>query len=540
MQERDGYFPLVSIDESRRIHRGNSIDFKSMFEHIPEATTIDKESLALIQVGDLHSAIDHTITYTGSATLFRSLMQPPVSAELIWAKQNSVRELESNTGLKKAIIDYLHEFQIGEQALFKFLNDELDPREFSFYGELKDALKGGQNILKAAEAIPTPESPYTRYLVNSIERFENSNIYRLMRGPIYNTFRGLRSKEDVRLFTPRLKFRPSRLDEGTLAPILPFFIVVGGRAAGLIDPGLVQDNFAVLMCVSFSLTGIMLTPMLMLNKPQFDYSGVVRPLKQETVRDNLFVGAVDAVGMLDELNSFVEFRKAFLYSTTMPTVTNDERHHFAATSLRNPILGKESQNYVPNTVELDNDRITFITGPNSGGKTALCKSIVQNQLLAQIGSYVTASEAVVNVADRIAYQAPHFNALQDTEGRFGTELQRTKKIFFSVSPKSLVILDELAEGTTKEEKMVLSKTVLDGFNIIGNTTILVTHNHELVSEFKDKEVGQLLQVEFVEGKPTFRIIGGISTDSHAIQVAERVGFSQKEIDAYLIYKGYLK
>ena len=137
---------------------------------------------------------------------------------------------------------------------------------------------------------------------------------------------------------------------------------------------------------------------------------------------------------------------------TCPLVTDDDHHSFEATGLKNPILAKEKPECVPNDVQMNGTRLSFISGPNSGGKTTICKSIVQNQLLAQIGSYVVAEKATINIADMISYQAPKFDGLQDDEGRFGTELSRTRDIFYATSPRSLVILDELAEGTTYEER----------------------------------------------------------------------------------------
>ncbi len=139
---------------------------------------------------------------------------------------------------------------------------------------------------------------------------------------------------------------------------------------------------------------------------------------------------------------------------------------------------------MPNDISLDGVKLTFITGPNGGGKTAFCKTIAQVQLLAQIGCYVPAEQAQLSVADRIFYQVPESNSLTDREGRFGTELQRTKAIFFASSPRSLVILDELAEGTTHQEKLEISHTILGGFYQVGNNTILVTHNYELAEQFQ--------------------------------------------------------
>jgi DNA mismatch repair protein MutS len=175
----------------------------------------------------------------------------------------------------------------------------------------------------------------------------------------------------------------------------------------------------------------------------------------------------------------------------------------------------------------------LLTGPNSGGKTAFCKTVTQIQVLAQIGGYIPAKTATLTVADKVFYQVPEISHLDDGEGRFGTELKRTKDIFLASTAKSLVVLDELSEGTTFEEKMEASSNVLNGFYRKGNSTILITHNHQLVDQFAKAGTGNAKQVEFANDAPTYRLIPGISRVSHADRVAKKIGFSKEDIDNYL-------
>ena len=139
----------------------------------------------------------------------------------------------------------------------------------------------------------------------------------------------------------------------------------------------------------------------------------------------------------------------------------------------------------------------------------------------------------MTVADHIYYQAPEISQLADGEGRFGTELRRTKAIFLAATPKSLVIMDELSEGTTHEEKIEISKTILDGFSKKGNSTLLITHNHALVDQYQKDPLALGQQVEFKDDQPTYRLIEGISRVSHAQRVAEKIGFGKADIDRHL-------
>ena len=133
------------------------------------------------------------------------------------------------------------------------------------------------------------------------------------------------------------------------------------------------------------------------------------------------------------------------------------------------------------------------------------------------------------MADRVFYQTPEISHLADGEGRFGTELKRTKAMFMAATARSLVIMDELSEGTTHEEKIEISTDILDGFRQKGAATLLITHNHELVEHFRARGAGQDLQVEFKDELPTYRLVEGISRVSHADRVAKKIGFSKEDI-----------
>ena len=129
--------------------------------------------------------------------------------------------------------------------------------------------------------------------------------------------------------------------------------------------------------------------------------------------------------------------------------------------------------------------------------------------------------------------------MQDDEGRFGTELSRTRDIFFSTSPKSLVILDELAEGTAYEERLHESFGILSDFHTIGNNTVLVTHNHSLVDAFMADQKGQCVMVAFNGDAPTYKIVPGISRVSHADRIAKKIRFSTEDRRQYMKDRGYL-
>jgi negative regulator of replication initiation len=119
---------------------------------------VDKASLKLIQVLELHRAVDHTFSATGSATLLRSLVQPGTDLQFIRSKQESLSEIASDDILRHVLQDYVHEFSRGESALYNFFNKGL---KASFpYPAIKRARQSAINMSRMIQALPRAESSY--------------------------------------------------------------------------------------------------------------------------------------------------------------------------------------------------------------------------------------------------------------------------------------------------------------------------------------------------------------------------------------------
>jgi len=508
-----------------------AVSTKKMFDLLPE-TVVDKRTLEVAEIFKLFEAIDHTITHVGSARLFHSLMNPSENVELIHAKQDAFGELEGNRKLQSAIKEFLEEFHTGEGDLFKLMNGHMQP--LLALDDYRRATKTIKTMLAAVQKLPRVETIYLDSLIKSVLSFNGSPVRDIISGDAHRTFQGIMSVRERGLFLPSLRFKPRRLSFGSLLPSFPGLFFGLAWFFGFMEPAIAKALF--LGTSWFSVTGFIYGLLL---KPMIDFETAILPIKKRLQDSNRFVSAIEGVAAIDELMSFVRYNDEIRHPTVMPEITNEENHFFVAKDLRNPIIAKDDMNFVGNDVSLTTERILFITGPNSGGKTTFCKTIVQNQILAQIGAPVIASAAMINMADKIMYQAPSFDSLADSEGRFGTELKVTRDIFFSVTPRSLVILDEIAEGTTSQEKITFSSEIMKGFQILGNNTILVTHSHELVDSFRQRGEGQYLQVEFNGEVPTHKIIPGICRDSQAKRVAKKIGFSPEDITSYLKKKGYL-
>ena len=497
------------------------------------AGVLDAGAFKSIEVDSVFATINEANTTIGQAVLYRSLARPSDNLQEIVAKQQAVKEIQANPELKNALQQLLLNAKKDEklfyQLLFaKFLGSTATARddvEIEGYG-YKQYRGGVRFILGFVDGVlqlNKPESNYLASLFNQLTAFTKTRTHSLMSGPVYVTEKGMQCTLDRKKLSPAIVFKPH-----------------------VFKPMLIAMVFASLLLINlfvpigfFSLSpavAIFVVPMMLIYFPiigGFDRDSCIKPLREEYRKANDLGKALDAIGQLDELMSLVTYAEKNADSLVLPELITAKHHKISLKNVKNPVLSKVDAAYVGNDFTIDQEKLVLITGPNSGGKTAFCKTLTQIQLLAQIGSYVPADSATLTVADKIFYQAPEISQLDDGEGRFGTELKRTKAVFLASTEKSLVVLDELSEGTTFEEKMETSANVLNGFYQKGNNTILITHNHQLVDHFLAENKGKALQVEFADEDPTYKLIPGISRVSHAHRVAKKIGFSKEDIAGYL-------
>lgn len=499
---------------------------------------IDVGAFDTIEVEELFEAVNHCDTTIGQSVLYRSLAQPLDSIEAIQSKQEAVEEIRSNLELRAGLERIVENAALGEKNFFLLLFGEFlgafgtarEDNEIEGYGYIhyKRGVRFMLELVNASKTLGAAASPYLKDVLNKIGAFADTRAYSLMQGPVYVTETGIQCKQERKgRFSPYVIFKPT-----LFKPVLITLFVAAVWALAHFFP---TDLFSV-SAASIPVAAIFFIPLLLVYFPVvggFDRDHCIIPLRNEFKRSEAVGETLDALGQLDELLAFVKFAETFGGEMTLPQLVEADHHRIHLLNARNPVLAKQNPEYVGNDFTLEDEKLVLVTGPNSGGKTAFCKTVSQIQLLSQIGCLVPAKKAVLTVADRIFYQPPEISHLDDGEGRFGTELKRTRDIFLVTTAKSLVVLDELSEGTTFEEKLESSSNVLEGFYRKGNSTILITHNHQLVDNFVGKGIGLPRQVEFANGEPTYKLIEGISRVSHADRVAKKIGFSKEDIDRYL-------
>lgn len=499
---------------------------------------LDASAFNTIEVDEVFGSVNYAKTTVGQAVVYRSLTHPENHAAPILEKQAAIKEIKENPAIRENCEQIISQAAETEQDLYQLLFGEFlgsmgtvkEQYQIEGYGykQYRKGIRCPLNLVESIYSSEKPGSDYLQSIFDKINQFSQSRVYSLMLGPVYNTEQGLKTKQERKgSFIPATIFKP-HIFKPLLISLVLLLVWTGIQ---FLPAGMIGESRT-----SISILGIFIIPLSLVYFPvvgSYDRDNCIIPLRDEFKQSNELALAMDALGQLDELISFIKFSENYGSDMVLPEILEKPHHCISLVEAKNPVLGKQNEHYVGNDFAMEKEKLVFITGPNSGGKTAFCKTVTQIQLLAQIGCFIPARSGSLTVADHIYYQAPEISHLDDGEGRFGTELKRTKAIFLNSTAKSLIVLDELSEGTTFEEKMESSTHVLDGFYRKGCNTILITHNHQLVDVFVNKNEGVAKQVEFANEQPTYKLIAGVSRVSHADRVAKKIGFSKEDIDGYL-------
>lgn len=202
---------------------------------------------------------------------------------------------------------------------------------------------------------------------------------------------------------------------------------------------------------------------------------------------------------------------------------------------RHPVIETQlppGEHYVPNDIFLDtqHQQIIIITGPNMAGKSALLRQTALIVLLAQIGSFVPAESAIIGTVDKIFTRVGASDNISLGESTFMVEMTEAANILNNVSPRSLVLFDELGRGTSTYDGISIAWAIVEHLHEHPKArarTLFATHYHELNEMEKNfKRIKNYnVSVKEVEGKIIFmrKLEKGGSEHSFGIHVADIAG-----------------
>ena len=239
------------------------------------------------------------------------------------------------------------------------------------------------------------------------------------------------------------------------------------------------------------------------------------------------------VATLDVITSFATVAEEMNY--VKPVVDNDGIIDIK--DGRHPVIEKMSQagEFVPNDTYLDKsaNRLAIITGPNMAGKSTYMRQVALITLMAQIGSYVPASQARIGVVDKIFTRVGASDDLSMGQSTFMVEMMEVATILKEATKNSLVILDEIGRGTSTYDGLSIAWAVAEFIankEKCGAKTLFATHYHEL-TELEEKIEGVKNYSIAVKEKGEDiiflrKIVKGGTDESYGVHVARLAGVPQ--------------
>lgn len=244
------------------------------------------------------------------------------------------------------------------------------------------------------------------------------------------------------------------------------------------------------------------------------------------------------IARLDCLLSFAKAAEEHRY--VRPVVADD--CVLQITAGRHPVIETQlpmGEEYVPNDIELDAEQqqIMIITGPNMAGKSALLRQTALITLMAQMGCFVPAEAAHIGLVDKIFTRVGASDNISLGESTFMVEMTEASDILNNVTPRSLVLFDELGRGTSTYDGISIAWAIVEYLHEHKGAqarTLFATHYHELnemeknFSRIKNYNVS----VKELNGKVIFlrKLMRGGSEHSFGIHVAEIAGMPKSIVN----------
>ena len=209
---------------------------------------------------------------------------------------------------------------------------------------------------------------------------------------------------------------------------------------------------------------------------------------------------------------------------------------------RHPVIEKQlpvGEEYIPNDVFLDNDtqQIMMITGPNMAGKSALLRQTALIMLMAQAGSFVPAESVKAGYVDKVFTRVGASDNISSGESTFMVEMNEAAGILNNMTPRSLVLFDELGRGTSTYDGISIAQAIVEYIHEFPQAkakTLFATHYHELNDmEANFPRIKNFnVSVKEIDGKVIFmrKLVPGGSEHSFGIHVAKLAGMPRVVVE----------
>ena len=247
-----------------------------------------------------------------------------------------------------------------------------------------------------------------------------------------------------------------------------------------------------------------------------ELSDTLRPHAAE-IANNAWI-----IGHLDLIKAKYRFMRD--YKAVVPEVSSNRSIQLL--QLRHPLI----ENAVANDLHFTEDLTEIvITGPNTGGKTIMLKTLGLAQIMAQSGLPILADQGSrVGIFSQVFADIGDEQSIEQSLSTFSSHMTNIVSILNQVDTASLILLDELGAGTDPQEGAGLAIAILEDLRLRGIKTMATTHYPELKAYGIETAGVQNASMEFDTAslRPTYRFMQGVPGRSNAFEIARRLGLSE--------------
>lgn len=501
--------------------------------------------------GSLLWVLDKTKTAMGARMLKSFVEQPLLSVDEIIKRQDAIAEINESIASREELREYLSSVYDLERLITKITYQSANPRDLiafkqsifmlshiksllgGFSGNLLKNINLGISDLKdlyqLIDAAILDEPPISSRDGDIIKDGFNDEVDKLRRAKVDGKqwLADLEAKERENTGIKNLKVKYNK--------VFGFYLEVTNSYKDLVPDYYVRKQTLTNAERYYTpelkeLEDSILGAEDRLNTLEYEYFKEVRDTIASQV--TAIQTTAKSIANLDALISLAVVADNYHY--VRPVI--DNRGTLYIKNGRHPVVERmiDQDQFIANDTYLDQDdnKIAIITGPNMAGKSTYMRQVALIVLMAQIGSFVPATEARIGICDRIFTRVGASDDLSTGQSTFMVEMNEVANILHNATNKSLLILDEIGRGTSTYDGLSIAWAVVEHISAnIGAKTLFATHYHELTElEGQLSGVHNFCIAVSESGQDIIflrKIIPGGADQSYGIQVARLAGLPEE-------------
>ena len=498
----------------------------------------------------LIQVLDHTVTPMGSRLMRKWLVLPLKEKKLIEERLEVVREFTQNTDLQDDLLKYLKVLGDMERLISKVAVRRANPRDLL---QLKRSLLQVAPLKTILAALPLPQLKKIADRLNPcpylIERLEKelhdeppvmTNQGGLMKDGVNTELDELRkiaySGKDYLLQIQQREIENTGISSLKVAfnKVFGYYLEVTHSHSHKVPKSWIRKQTLV-NAERYVTEELKVYEEKILNAEEQIFYIEQRLFQELVLAASEYVTQIQqnsqVLAMLDCLLSFAKVAVKNRY--VQPEITGGKEIDIREG--RHPVIEQQlppGESYVPNSIFLNDEtqQIVIITGPNMAGKSALLRQTALIVLMAQMGSFVPATEARIGLVDKVFTRVGASDNLSRGESTFMVEMTETASILNNLSERSLVLMDEIGRGTSTYDGISIAWSIVEHLHSHPKCrakTLFATHYHELNQLADDfpRIKNYNVSVKEVNNKVVFlrTLKEGGSEHSFGIHVAQMAG-----------------